>query len=163
MPKPPPDDPAPFADLIAQVDVALSELNITDDATRDAVAAGLTEALSALTGEEKPSAAPSLRLVDAPPQETPTPAQPRVGVVRTTFQPSLDTAGRIAVEADALQTLHRSAAARPYRLHCDTGALLVIADGQPVDTVRAGQSIDVEGAMLQVRGRKTSTGRFIRL
>lgn len=160
MPGDPPDDS--LRDLFSQVDAALTELNITDDATRDAVTAGLTEALSELAGRQKPS--PSLRLVDDP-QEPPQDEAPasRVKVVRSHRRPALQPEGRIAVEEGEAQTLHRSAAPRPYRLHCDTGELLVIADGQPLDAVRAGQSIDVEGAMLQVRGRKTSAGRFTRL
>ena len=42
----PPDDPTD--DIIEQVNTALTDLNITNDATRDAVAAGLKEALDAL-------------------------------------------------------------------------------------------------------------------
>ena len=172
----PPDDPTD--DIIEQVNAALDGLSITDDATRDAVAAGLKEALGALSamgvtptpGREAPSVAvvEGGRAEDAPPTSgappdlhiaaPPTDAQPasaaptaRVVVSRAPIRSrpaAADPAGHIALAPGTRQTILRARQARAYRIHCTDGALRVLIDGQPLDTVAAGQSIDVEGAML---------------
>ena len=37
-----------------------------------------------------------------------------------------------------------------YRVACSTGTLDVIVDGEPVERLRTGQSIDVEGSAIRV-------------
>lgn len=67
--------------------------------------------------------------------------------------------GRIQV--DGQQTLFRGALARPYRLACDEGELRVVVDGAAVETLAEGQTLDVEAALIQVRG--TGEGTYRRL
>lgn len=189
----PPDDPTD--DIIEQVNAALTDLNITNDATRDAVAAGLKEALDALAamgalqgaGESKGS--PSVAVVeggraeDAPPTggappdlhiaeppDEPQPAAPpvttRVLAMRSrarSERSSASTLGRIALEPGARQTILRALHVCAYRIHCTAGALRILVDGQPLDTIVAGQSIDIEGTMLQLTAAEAATGSYQRL
>ena len=69
--------------------------------------------------------------------------------------PGLAEAGWIQLTADlgseaAWQTLYRGLKARLYRVACSTGTLDVTVDGEPVERLRAGQSIDVEGTAIRV-------------
>jgi hypothetical protein len=74
----------------------------------------------------------------------------RVRVIRS-GSTGTRTAGQIEV-ADDLQTVYRGQTARTYRLHCDGGGLTVLLDGEEVDGIIGGQSIDVEAGLIQVRG-----------
>jgi len=186
----PPDDLT--GDIIEQVNAALADLNITNDATRDAVAAGLKEALDALAAmgvsleESETKGSPSVAVVEggraedappsggappdlhiaAPPETNDPSVTTRVLVSKSRMRPESSTAtppGRIALKAGTRQTILRALRARDYRIHCDVGALRILVDGQPLDTITAGQSIDVEGAMLQVSAAQTATGSYRRL
>lgn len=59
--------------------------------------------------------------------------------------------GRILV--DGQQTLFRGAEPRAYRLRCDDGELRVVVDGAAIEALAPGQTIDVEAALIQVRGQ----------
>lgn len=69
--------------------------------------------------------------------------------------PGLSEAGWIQVTGDdgpeaGWQTLYRGLKPRLYRVACSTGTLDVIVDGEPVERLRTGQSIDVEGSAIRV-------------
>ena len=69
--------------------------------------------------------------------------------------PGLSEAGWIQITADngpeaAWQTLYRGLSPRLYRVACSTGTLDVTVDGEPVERLRPGQSIDVEGNAIRV-------------
>ena len=189
----PPDDPTD--DIIEQVNTALTDLNITNDATRDAVTAGLKEALDTLASmgiplqASEPGRRPSVAVVEGgraadapptggappdlhiadprePPEETAPPLTTRVVVSKS--QPRTERTvsaapGSITLEPDTRQTILRALHTRTYRLRCSEGSLKILVDGQPLDTLTAGQSIDVEGAMIQVTATEAATGSYQRL
>jgi hypothetical protein len=189
----PPEDPT--SDLIEQVNAALTELNITNDATRDAVAAGLKEALDALAAmgvsltATETKGAPSVAVVeggraeDAPPTggappdlhiaEPPSSTESADPTITTrvlvgqqrrrSARAAPNATGRIVLEPGTRQTILSARRVRSYRLHCTAGALRVLVDGQPLDTITTGQSIDVEGTMLQVSATDSAAGSFQRL
>jgi hypothetical protein len=82
--------------------------------------------------------------------------------------PGLSEAGRIRIEegaADAGQTLYRGTETRSYRLHCELGRMRILLEGQPVETLLPGQSIDVDTPLLRVLSVDGGTvqGRYIRI
>ncbi len=83
--------------------------------------------------------------------------------------PGLSEAGWIQVTGDngpeaAWQTLYRGLRSRLYRVACSTGTLDVTVDGEPVEPLRAGQSIDVEGTAIRVTTeRNESLGGYVQL
>lgn len=84
-----------------------------------------------------------------------------VRVLRAPLRPMRRRAGVGRILVDGQQTLFRGETARAYRIECDQGELRVVLDGAAVETVEAGQSIDVEAALIQVRG--TAEGSYTRL
>jgi len=69
--------------------------------------------------------------------------------------PGLSEAGWIQVTGDhgdeaAWQTLYRGLKPRLYRVACSTGTLDVTVDGEAIERLREGQSIDVEGHAIRV-------------
>lgn len=80
------------------------------------------------------------------------PRQPEVGVVR--------------VPGGAWQSILAAQRPRAYRVGCTQGGLHVYVDGEPTCELGAGQSVDVEGAVLRVQGAADpgpSTGWYTRL
>jgi len=78
----------------------------------------------------------------------------------------LTAEGAVQVEPGTLQTLYRGNVERSYRVTCRTGALRVVLDGMPMDTVAAGQSVDVDGTLVQVSGaeeEQASEGGYARI
>ena len=115
-------------------------------------------------GQAAPPHEPHLRVVQDDEEALPSP--PSVRVVRMEASPRarpMEDRGRIAVSPEQWQTVFRAPGARPYRLHVLTGKLDVAVDGELVERVEAGQSLDVEGALLRVRGVEAATGVYQRL
>ena len=50
----------------------------------------------------------------------------------------------------AWQTIYRGRTPRLYRVACSTGSLDVTVDGEPIERLLAGQSIDAEGSAIRV-------------
>ncbi len=73
--------------------------------------------------------------------------------------------GRVACrEPGAGQTVFFGPEPRAYRLACDGGRLRVVVDGQEVDTLAAGQTMDVEGRRVSVAAAEApATGAYRRL
>ena len=76
--------------------------------------------------------------------------------------------GQLFISTDARsdqQTVYRGELARGYRLHCSQGPMRILLDGQPVETVDVGQSIDVEARLIRVQAVDgvVLQGCFIRL
>jgi hypothetical protein len=67
--------------------------------------------------------------------------------------------------AEIWQTILHAAAPRAYRIRCDSGELQVMADGDLVVRLVPGQTSDVEGEVIRVRGDgvASATGRYTRL
>jgi hypothetical protein len=116
---------------------------------------------------------------DSPPGPTgvKTPVSTTVRVFRTGIgsptgtgalggSPGLAEAGRIRIEegaADSGQTLYRGEGHRIYRLHCELGRMRVLVEGQPIETILPGQSMDVETRLLRVLSEDGGglQGRFV--
>lgn len=78
--------------------------------------------------------------------------------------PGLGQAGWIQVASGggaqgAWQTLYQGQRARLYRIGCTQGLLDVTVDGAPVERLRAGQSVDVEGCLVRVSAVDETSGR----
>jgi hypothetical protein len=72
--------------------------------------------------------------------------------------------GQIAVPRAGRQTLYRGPTVRAYRLLCREGSLGVQVDGVVVETLEAGQSVDVEGAeILALAAEEGASGHYVRL
>jgi hypothetical protein len=72
---------------------------------------------------------------------------------------------RLPADAHVWQTLLHGRTPATYRVHCDEGELHVAIDGELVARLEAGQSTDVEGAVLRVRacGEEPAVGRYDRI
>lgn len=70
----------------------------------------------------------------------------------------IQVAGGSGAEA-AWQTLYQGTRARLYRIGCTQGTLDVTLDGEQVERLRAGQSIDVDGCIVRVSAVDELTGR----
>lgn len=162
------DDPL-WQDIVHQVEDALREADLDDDSTRDAVLAGVREAMSALQPPKPPkpphiSVLPGGRGADAPPPE-----RPKVRVSTEVLRPARPRvvsrgAGQIRLGADGgMQTILQAPGPRAYRLWCAAGALRVMADGQPVARLLPGQSLDVEAGLIQVSADEAASGGYRRL
>lgn len=87
-----------------------------------------------------------------------------VRVRRHVQAPDLNAGGVFAVDLDAAQTVYRGVVPHPYRLSVDTGAARILLDGAPAETLLAGQSMDVEAALIRVASiEEPVRGRFTRL
>jgi hypothetical protein len=83
-----------------------------------------------------------VKVLRTPPRGTPT--RPRLGEVGWIH---LLTDGA----ADSLwQTVYQGRSPRVYRVGCTRGSIDVTVDSEPVERLRPGQSMDVEGAMIRV-------------
>lgn len=73
--------------------------------------------------------------------------------------------GQLRVAPGEGQPVFRGASPHCYRIHCDLGAIDVIADELYIQRVRVGQSIDVEGRDVRVEGAgpDESAGRYHRI
>lgn len=192
-----------WTDVIDQVLDALDDANVSDSATRDALAEGVKAALESLDtgvgldvqiiGEgfpTPPSEPPKVEVVtggrseDEPPSEGEkpalriadeaiekkqddapfvdhTPVFTHVNVienhrpVQPSAIPGLDESGWIHVNAVGppeanWQTVYRGHRLRLYRIACSKGTLDVTVDGEPIERLLPGQSIDTEGRAIRV-------------
>ena len=78
--------------------------------------------------------------------------------------PGLETTGWIRVAAEAgsdaaWQTIYAGLKPRLYRVACSSGSLDVTVDGESIERLLAGQSIDVEGTMVRVSAVDETSGR----
>jgi len=73
--------------------------------------------------------------------------------------------GRIRVAPDGHQTIFRGSESRSYRLLCNEGTLRITLDGLPAESLSAGQSIDVDAALIRVSGADgaSAAGTYVRL
>ncbi len=166
MPKPPDDEL--FDDVLTQVTDALGDLDLDSPQMRDAIATGLREALG------KP---PPLRLVDEPlPTDEASPGdEPEISTrvrVYTLGQDELQA--RLAPDGDGIidvgggdadwQTVFRGSPAVPYRLVCLSGSLDVALDGQLVERLGPGRTLDVSAELIRVRSsdEAPATGSYRR-
>jgi len=192
-----------WTDVIDQVLDALDDANVSDSATRDALAEGVKAALESLDtgigldvqiigeGFPKPTnEPPNVEVVtggrsdDEPPSEgeKPTlriadeatendveeslfgdraPVFTHVNVIenqrpaKPSALPGLDESGWIHVNAGGppeahWQTVYRGHRLRLYRIACSKGTLDVTVDGEPIERLLPGQSIDTEGRAIRV-------------
>jgi hypothetical protein len=192
-----------WTDVIDQVLDALDDANVSDSATRDALAEGVKAALESLDtgigldvqiiGEgfpKPPSEPPTVEVVtggrsdDEPPSEGERPALrianeapegpeegtlsadhsplfTRVNIIENgrskqpSALPGLDQSGWIHVNAGGppeanWQTVYRGQRLRLYRIACSKGTLDVTVDGEPIERLLPGQSIDTEGRAIRV-------------
>lgn len=153
----PHDDDDLLEQVMRQLGDALGDLDT--HALRDAVKQGLDEALGALGQPPTPPRADGRPHVvvldgglsddgddDSPSEPPPTLADVQIEVVRGTDE------GWLA-PGDGGQTVYAGRLPATYRLAVTSGAIEVHADDQPVATVRAGQSSDVQGARIVAHGR----------
>ncbi len=112
---------------------------------------------------EPPPAGPSRPDVSVrilrPPTENNTPR-------RKDNSTGLSTAGMIRLEDQAAwQTIYRGEAARAYRLHCNVGVLHIALDGEMLDEVSSGRTLDVEARVIRVQAgsEEGARGLFLRL
>lgn len=66
-------------------------------------------------------------------------------------------------EHPAWQTLARLTQARMYRVACEEGVLDLFVDGEAVERLLPGQSVDVQGGTLRVRADGRARGRYLPL
>ncbi len=73
--------------------------------------------------------------------------------------------GRIQVAPEGHQTIFRGSESRSYRLHCNEGTLRITLDGLPAESLSAGQSMDVDAALIRVSGADSASavGTYVRL
>jgi hypothetical protein len=87
---------------------------------------------------------------------------PRSRVARAPIWPD----GRIRLRpsgASAWQTVYHGTETHPYRLHCTSGVLRVSVDGQPVEELHTGCSIDIEAKLVRVSSDSPTDGLYRRL
>ncbi len=160
-------------DLVEGVREALREAGVEWDSPE--LLAEIREALDqVLAPAPPPSGEPRLRVVDPDevPDVPPGPSGSSVRVVRvappslraTTPSANLDH-GAIAVGGEGWQTLFRGSNPCAYRIHARSGQLDLAVDGELVERLAAGQSIDVEGVLLRVCAVEgaSATGLYRRL
>ena len=165
------DDQDPiWREIVAQVDAALSEADLTDETTRDAVLSGVQEAMGALREPPRPTGKPHIEVLQGGRQPAEPEPEPEPSVQVTTRvhrEPLLRVRpgeGSIQLpEAGGVQTILHARAPRAYRLRCGAGSLRVMAEGQPIASLLSGQSIDVEASLIQVSSAAAASGRYQRL
>ncbi|HIA02228.1 MAG TPA: hypothetical protein EYN66_10010 [Myxococcales bacterium] len=184
----PPDDP--WKMVIDQVTEALTDLGFSD--TDQKVADGVRSALCALDRSKGSDATPPIRVLEGglsgKMDERPSDASHlslstaethevlghddditvSVCLSPPAGQPLISPTkyeGRIEVLGDSSQTILRAISSHPYRIHCLEGLLKVMIEGEAVDTISEGQSVDVEGAHIAVLGTSEdySFGHYHRL
>jgi hypothetical protein len=163
------------ADLIDSIEEVLTTFGDDDD--DDEPLASVGPRVRVLDGgrtdddeDDDEHEAPDLRVVDGL-IDGEAALHPRVSVRvlgrpgRPTIGPL--TEGRISLPGgpDGRQTLRHGTSTVNYRVHCDEGDLELLVDGHAVAHLQAGQSIDVEGAVLRARasGDRGAIGRFTAL
>ena len=170
----PPDD---IDELLRGLEEALAGagVDIDDpafwDQVRDEVGQAVDEALDAAdqrvpvvvldgggAGRATPADRSHLR-VAGPGDEPPRP----VRVVRVATRKPGRAAGRIQVREGAWQTLVRASQPRAYRVVVRDGSIDVAVDGELVERLEPGQSLDVEGAVVRVHGVSAARGSYERL
>lgn len=195
-----------WTSVIDQVLEALDDADVSDPATRSALAEGVRQAIESLEsgigldvqiigeGFPSPEDEPPVvevvtggRSLDEPPTEGEKPklrlADPKddgtneeasdhsspkrpfhteVKVLRnlgfrapSSNIPGLETTGWIRVAAgggadSTWQTIYAGLKPRLYRIACSSGSLDVTVDGEPIERLLTGQSIDVEGTAIRV-------------
>lgn len=165
------DDQDPiWQEIVAQVDEALSEAELTDKTTRDAVLAGVREAMSALCEPPRPAGKPHIEVLQGgwqPQEEALDPGPDAQVTTRVHREPLVRVRpgeGTLHLpEEGGVQTVLHAGAPRAYRLRCSSGRLRVMAEGQPIAMLISGQSIDVEASLIQVSSAAAARGRYQRL
>jgi len=150
-----------YDDLIDAVQQALGEAGVRLDSPEL-----MEELRSALTelGSPLPVGKPTLRVVDPDEPAAPATTVRTVKLTRPVQRPpAASNVGRITVAAGAWQTVFRGAQSRPYRVAVDVGALDIAVDGELVERIGPGQTVDVEGALIRVQGAEASSGTYRRL
>lgn len=151
----------------------------TDDDDRARPGPGVTVVDGGLGRSQPrtPGSRPDLRLAPGPGADegdvdpsAPEPAGPSTRVVRVirggwSRASDLARLGLMAVPAGGRQTLYRGSTARAYRLLCREGSLVVQVDGVRVESLEAGQTLDVEGAEIVAlsAGPAPAHGHYVRL
>lgn len=173
----------PWGDVLDQVRDALDDAGVGAGQVRDELIRGVRDTLDALQPPPTATEPPDVSVVDggraddAPPSGSPPPdlrvakpeAPPAVSVAvrraATIARSDLSATGVFAVADGDTQTLFRAAAAHPYRVACDRGAVRVALDGAPSVTVAAGQTCDVTARVVSVRATTPggAAGRYARL
>ena len=153
-----------YDDLVDGVREALREAGLEMDSPE--LWLQLRQALDEVAQAPPPRPEPHLRVVEE--DEPPPPPSPRssVKVVRMSSpartQISLDS-GRLALAAGQWQTLFRGLQVRAYRVHVQTGQVDLAVDGELVERIEPGQSVDVEGSLIRAHGVTDASGLYLRL
>jgi hypothetical protein len=130
--------------------------------------------------DQEERSGPTLRVVrgEAHDEPVPSPSTPDVSVRimrphiesghtrQKTTSSGLNTAGMIRLDDEIMwQTLYRGQTPRTYRLHCNVGGLHVALDGEMLDEVRSGRTLDVEAQVIRVQAssQEGARGLFLRL
>lgn len=153
-------------DVMGKLKRALGEID--GEGLRDAVREGLKEAMRALDDGHDDDDDDDVIHLDDPDDEASDnvvqlspggDAGAQAGVSVRVLRGGLDD-GSIRV-ADGWQTVYVGMSAAPYRLVVSRGQLEVTVDDATVAQLITGQTCDVEGRTIRVRG--TGTGRYRRL
>lgn len=177
-------------DWLGEVADALAELGLFDTPTREALLETVRDAVRDALPERppvtvlpggrtdrdrpSPSPPPELRVVQGDRQPDPKDEEaddgPPVAVrVVRMGQPGPRTRtlheGQIEVIGESWQTIRFGRSTGLYRVHCDQGELHVAVDDDLVLRLQAGQSGDVEGAILRVQAAtaRGARGRYLHL
>ena len=178
MDLPPEDDT--WESVLSQVHDALDKLDLGRGPTREALVDGVRQALEEFGLEEVPEGARVVVLDGGKDDEDAdvSPSPPGLHVVRDDeavpdqaaahavrvfrvggagAKVSL-TQGSVVLAAGAEQTLYRGDSVRAYRLCCVHGEMELGVDGSWVESLAAGQTIDVEARLIRVRSQERAAG-----
>ena len=154
-----------YDDLLAGVQDALREAGVHLDSPE--LLNGLRDALQDLDGAAAPDSPPKLRVVtpDEGQDNPPSPSvQRRVIRIPRRAETLVPGAGALVLEAGTWQTVYRGNSAQTYRVACVTGALDLALDGELVERITPGQSVDVEGTLVRVHSADAAaTGTYRRV
>ena len=150
-----------YDDLIDAVQQALGEAGMSLDSPE--LMAELRSALTEL-GSPPPEGKPNLRVVEPDEPAAPSTTVRTVKLTRPVqSRLAAPNVGSVTVAKGAWQTVFRGAQSRPYRVAVDVGALDIAVDGELVERIGPGQTVDVEGALIRVQGAEASSGTYRRL
>ena len=152
-----------YDDLVDGVQDALREAGVHLDSPE--LLDGLRDALRELDGAATPPSPPNLRVVSTDDEPTePPPTASRRSVMRILRPKSAPgNGGALVLDAGTWQTVYRGTSAQTYRVACVTGALDLALDGELVERITPGQSVDVEGTLVRVHSADAATGTYLRV
>jgi hypothetical protein len=177
MPGEPPDRGDTLDEVLTQVQRALDEAGVTGATLQGALLEGVRQAMETLEEPAPADGRPRMTVVDGgrgrgagEPPEEPEEPRVRVKVLRSAATEGEAPRRRADVgqvwldgEGCTQQTLFHGAAARAYRVHLERGRARLSLDGMPAEEIAAGQSVDVEAALIRLSAAEPVRGHYLRL